>query len=71
MVGDDRALQLVDRRVEKPALREQNPLGRLDHRRKAGGSLDEFLDTANPFGGNDPELRQMTPARRSRSSRAA
>ena len=45
MVGDDRALQLVDRRVEKPALREQNPLGRLDHRRKAGGSLPTSSST--------------------------
>jgi hypothetical protein len=35
----------------------------LDHCRKVGGgrSLDEFLDVADPFGGDDTELRQMTP----------
>src|SRR3984957_5955843 len=62
MVGDDRALELVDRRVERPQLRKQNPQRRLDHRRKVGGggSLDEFLDVADPFGGDDTELRQMT-----------
>src|SRR3984957_2082664 len=63
MVGDDRALRLVDRRVERPQLCKQNPQRRLDHRRKVGGggSLDEFLDVADPFGGDDTELRQMTP----------
>src|ERR1700722_4308889 len=61
MVGDDRALELVDRRVERPQMRKQNPERRLDHRRKVGGggSLDEFLDMADPFGGDDTELRQM------------
>ena len=63
VVGDNRALELVDRRVERPQLRKQNPERRLDHRRKVGGggSLDEFLDVADPFGGDDTELRQMTP----------
>src|ERR1700733_1218252 len=63
MVGDDRALELVGRRVERPQLRKQNSQRRLDHRRKVrgGGSLDEFLDVADPFGGYDTELRQMTP----------
>jgi hypothetical protein len=37
MVGDDRALQLADRRVERPQLRKQNPQRRLDDRRKVGG----------------------------------
>jgi hypothetical protein len=43
-------------------LRKQNPERRPDHRRKVGGggSLDEFLDVADPFGGNHTELRQMT-----------
>ena len=55
MVGDDRALELVDRRVERQ-LRKQNLQRRLDHRRKVGGggSLDEFLDVADP-------LAAMTP----------
>src|ERR1700733_10726116 len=63
MVGDDRALGLVGRRVERPQLRKQNSQRRLDHRRKVrgGGSLDEFLDVADPFCGDDTELRQMTP----------
>ena len=63
MVGDDRALELVDRR----AWRDRNCWGRnlerrLDHLRKVGGggSFDEFLDEADPFGGDDTELRQMT-----------
>jgi hypothetical protein len=43
-------------------LRKQNPERRLDHRRKVGGgrSLDEFLDVADPFGGDDTEFREMT-----------
>src|SRR6202046_1215618 len=63
MVGDDRALELVGRRVERPQLRKQNSQRRLEHRRKVGGggSLDEFLDVADPFCGDDTELRQMTP----------
>src|SRR3984957_13551201 len=28
---------------------------------RSAGSLDEFLDVADPFGGDDTELRQMTP----------
>ena len=102
MVGDDRALELVDRRVERPQLRKQNPQRRLDHRRKVGAAIRSAgwrraspasarsplrrfwparqirtpsnpaaisqpglarrpsLDVADPFGGDDTELREMT-----------
>ena len=62
MVGDDRALELVGRRVERPQLRKQNSqrLAWTIAGRSAAAALDEFLDVADPFGGGDTELRQMT-----------
>ena len=55
MVGDDRALELVGRRVERPQLRKQNSQRRPAHRRKVrGGGFDEFLDVAIPFAAMTP-----------------
>jgi hypothetical protein len=56
MVGDDRALQLVDRRVERPQLREQKL--RVPNRMLDVGMAQPRLDGSRVM----PSVRQRIPA---------